>query len=31
MKKNKNGRTDFPNILTQNISWAEFLIKEFNL
>ena len=27
----KPGKTDFPNILTQNISWAEFLIKEFNL
>lgn len=27
----KPGRTDFPNILTQNIAWSEFLIKEFNL
>jgi hypothetical protein len=27
----KAGKTDFPNIVTQNISWAEFLIKEFNL
>lgn len=27
----KPGKTDFPNIVSQNIAWAEFLIKEYNL
>lgn len=27
----KAGRTDFPNIVTQNIAWAEFLIQEYKL
>lgn len=27
----KPGRTDFPNLISQNIAWAEFLIKEYNL
>jgi hypothetical protein len=27
----KAGMTDFPNIVTQNIAWAEFLIKTYNL
>jgi len=27
----KAGRTDFPNIISQNIAWSEFLIKEYEL
>ena len=27
----KPGKTDFPNIVSQNIAWSEFLIKSFEL
>jgi hypothetical protein len=27
----KAGKTDFPNIVQQNIAWAEFLIKTYNI